>query len=313
MLSRIADSLYWMSRYMERADSMLRMIRTNYIISFDNIETGFPALQPSLEVFTKLEGEKLEILQNDTPASLLYLLTDSGNINSLKVILTRARENARGAQDHITREVWERMNGLYHLINNPDMNALLMGQEALNTLDKLSTARELYSGVIDSTMPRGQGWNFMNAGKYVERSILTLECSNFFFKHIEFDLKNEQDILYWRSLLLALSGYELYLKANRTSQHNANVTEQILFNGNFPRSLYYSLARIGRYLESITNANPVEGSSHLLRSFNRLKSSVQFAELAIIEREGLADFLKSLHLQLNGFAQLIGNTYFSYS
>ncbi len=313
MLSRIADSLYWMSRYMERADGMLRLMKTSYNVSFDNIQAGFPTWEPSLEIFTQLPLEKREAIKNDNAAALQYLLIDTENINSLKVLITRSRENARGAQDHVTREVWEQINHIYHLINQPDFTKKLAGPDAITILDTLSTSRELYSGVTDSTMPRGLGWSFMNVGKYIERSLLTVEFTNFFFKRIQFKLTSDQDILYWRILLMALSGYEMHLKNYRSPNNNRNVAEQVLFNGNFPRSLYYSLERSGKYLQDVAASNPVDGSAQLLKTFSRLNSAVKFAELSIVENDGIETFLQSIRQQLTNFSKLLGKTYFSYS
>ena len=313
MLSRIADSLYWMGRYMERVDGMLRLMQTSYILSFDNISVGFPTWEPSLDVFTQITTKKLEGIKNDNVTALAYLLTSPDNINSLRANITRARENARGVQDHITREVWEQVNAMYHIVQNNQLMQKLQGQDGLSLLESLSNATELYAGISDNSMPRGQGWNFICLGKFIERSILTLNFMNFYFKHINYDLTNEQDILYWRNLLLALSGYELYLKTFRTQNHNYNVAEQVLFSNNFPRSLYYSLERTRRYLGKITESNPVSGSSQLLKTFSRMDSSVKFAELKIIESEGLDNFFISLRKQHVTFTQLFHRTFFSYS
>ena len=119
MLSRIADSLYWLHRYMERADGMLRLLKTSYILSLDKVQTSGLTWEPSLKIFTSLSAEEIEVLKMNDSASLQYLVTNTDNHNSLKVIITRARENARGVQDQITKEVWEQVNHIYHLVNDP--------------------------------------------------------------------------------------------------------------------------------------------------------------------------------------------------
>ncbi len=302
-----------MNRYMERADGMLRMVRTSYVLSFDNIKLGIPTWSPSLEIFTRLSPDHFDSLKNDRAGTLQYLFLDTENVNSLKVLITRARENARGTQDHITREVWEQINKLYHLINQANLSQQLAGSGALNFIETLMTNRELYSGLTDSTMPRGEGWNFMNVGKHIERSLLTVDFACFFYKNIGFDLANDQDILYWRSLLLSLSGYEMFLKTYRNQRYNYNVAEQVLLSGNFPRSLNYSLDHTGRYLDEIAASNPVEGSAQLLKAFKRINSAVKFGEISLVEKEGLKNYLDSMRQQLNGFARLFASTYFAYA
>ena len=313
MLSRIADSLFWLNRYMERADGMLRLLKTSYILSFDKVEASNLTWEPALKIFTVLSPEEINTLKDNDAAALQYLLTDIKNLNSLKVILTRARENARGMQDQVTKEVWEQVNKLYHIINHPEVSDRLAGVDAIMVIDNLIDNSDQLAGITDSTMPRGQGWNYMNVGKYIERCLLTVEFTYAFFKDAGFTLRNEQDILYWRSLLLALSGYELHLKNYRSQQHNLNVLKQVLFDKYFPRSLHYSLERANKYLGDIIAANAVEGVADLARLFGRISSLVKFADVAAVEKTGLETLLRQVRSDLNEFSKMFGQVYFSYA
>ena len=313
MLSRIADSLFWLHRYMERADGMLRLLKTSYILSFDKVQANSITWEPALKIFTSLSSAEIEVLKMDDTAALQYILTDTGNYNSLKVIVTRARENARGVQDQITKEVWEQVNHFYHLINHPALVEKLTGQDAIVVIDALIHSCDQFCGITDSTMPRGQGWNYMNFGKFTERCLLTLEFTTAFFKKVDYSFENEQDILFWRSLLLALSGYELHLKNYSNQHHNRNVAQQVLFDTNFPRSLHYAFERANKYLSDITAANPVDGTADLKRSFGRLHSYVKFSDLAIVNETGLENFLLLIRKDLNEFNRVFGQIYFSYS
>ncbi|MBV9986827.1 MAG: alpha-E domain-containing protein [Chitinophagaceae bacterium] len=313
MLSRIADSLFWLHRYMERADGLLRLLKTSYILSFDKVEASSITWEPALKIFTSLSAEEIAALQSSDTVVLQYLLTDVDNQNSLKVIITRARENARGVQDQITKEVWEQVNQMYHLINDASLPDKLAGPDAIVAIDALISSSDQFIGITDSTMPRGQGWNYMNLGKYIERCLLTAEFALAFFRPLDFDLNNEQDILYWRSLLLALSGYELHLKNYNSQNHNWNVATQVLFDKNFPRSLYYATDRAVRYLSEIVEQNPVAGTPALNRMFGRLCSSVKFAELEMVAEAGLEKYLLRVRKELNEFSRLFGQVYFSYA
>ena len=313
MLSRIADSLYWLHRYMERADGMLRLMHTSYILSFDKVQASSMSWEPSLRIFTVLPKEEIDRIKKDNAAALHYLFLETKNQNSLKVIITKARENARGVQDQITKEVWEQVNLLYHQINKPGLKEKLAGPEAIRTIDSFIKSSDQFCGITDSTMPRGQGWNYMNLGKYTERCLMTTEFTHFYFKKLDFDLKDEQDIIFWRSLLLSLSCYELHLKNYSNLKHNYNVLQQLAFDKNFPRAIYYSLDRANRYLTEIAGSNPVEGSIKLLRTYGRLYSSVKFADIELVEREGLEKYLIYVRNELNEFSQDLGRIYFSYS
>jgi uncharacterized alpha-E superfamily protein len=313
MLSRIADSLFWLNRYMERADSLMRVIRTNYILSFDVIGTSDFHWKDILGMFTGLDEETIRLNGENTAAALKYLIADSKNANAVKLLFVRARENARGVQDNITKEVWEQVNHLYHLINQPELEKKLKDSRAIEILDRLTKNSVLFSGVTETTMPRGQGWNFMNLGKFIERTILTIEIANAHFKKIDYQLSNPQDILHWRNLLLSLSGYELYLKSYTGGNHNMNVIDQIIMNRNFPRSVFYSLERIKKYLDDIIDDTKIEGGDALQKMFGRLHSRIRFADLNNVHNGGLQNFLVTTRQDLIEFSKQFSRIYFSYS
>ena len=313
MLSRIADSLFWLNRYMERADGLLRIASTNYILSLDRGITTNLTWRPVLEIFTYANGQQVAALENDTTGTLRMLLTDTENPNSLKVILNRARENARGVQDHITKEVWEQVNYMYHLINRKEIAAKLDGYEAIEVIDELSRNCLLFTGVTDITMPRGAGWNFMNLGRFIERCTQTIELTDSQYRSKAYNLHSEADILEWRSLLLSLSGYELHLKTYSTADFNKDVLHQVLVNTNFPHSVIYSLSRIGKYLDDVLLENRLEGNAALQRYFGSLYSRVKYVDFETLNGVTLQEFLTGVRHDLLEFSRRLAQHYFSYS
>ena len=313
MLSRIADSLFWLNRYMERSDGLIRGIKTHYILLLDKGINRDLSWRPMLEIFTNCSAAEIDKLQDNTEAALYKLLLDPTNYNSLKVMVSRARENARGVQDHITKEVWEHVNQMYHSVNTIMPESQLKGIEAIATIDALEQNCILYNGVTDTTMPRGLGWNFMNLGRYIERSLLTIDMSNQYFGLIDFKLEEEKDILQWRPLLLSLSGYELHLKSYRSSSHNQNTMHQVLFNDNFTRSVMYTLKRMNKYFtDTIKNINPTEIEA-LSKHLGRLLSKVQFTDFDSLNEVTLQQFIAEIRKDLIEFSGLLGKQFFSYS
>ena len=312
MLSRTADSLFWMNRYMERAENILRLIKTNYTLSLDKHVNGNLNWKGVLEFFTTLDEEHISADANKTEAALYHIVLDEVNNNSLKVIVNRARENARVIQDYITKEVWEQINHLYHSVNNPmfENNLRLNAPEVI---DSLTNNLIMYTGVIEVTMPRGMGWSFMNLGKLIERSLTIIELTDIEFRQINYDLNDQQDILHWRYLLFSLSGYELNLKKYRSQNYNQNVLHQVLFNQDFNRSLYYSLSRIERNLNNIVNESNYPGNVSLLHSFGRLFSMVRYTDLERFDNSGLKDFFIEVKEHMNSFTRLLEHNFFSYS
>lgn len=309
MLSRIADSLFWLSRYMERSDCLMRVIRTNYILAFDASSNTDFSWNDVAGVFNAMDPTNTLSATEALP----LLISDTRNTNSMKSLITKARENARGVQDNITKEVWAEVNRLYHLVNTPGMDQQLAGSAALEIIDKLDQSSLLFYGVTDSTMPRGQGWDFMSLGKFIERSILSIDVTYGHFSKIGHQVNTTQDILFWKNLLLSLSGYELYLKNYTRGQHTLNVIDHIIFNGDFPRSLIYSVTRVRRYLDAVAEDTKMEGSISLQKTFGRICSKVEFADINTIQQIGLSEFLQSLRKDLVDFSNQLTRIYFSYA
>lgn len=313
MLSRIADSLFWLNRYMERADGLLRVTYTNYILSLDKGVNNNITWRPALEIFTYLEEPQIAALENDTDSVLKLLIKDTANLNSLKVILTKARENARGVQDHITKEVWEQVNHMYHMVNQPDLGSKLLGYEAVETIENFSKGSLLFSGVTDTTMPRGLGWSFMNLGRLLERCTQTIEMTDKQFAAIDYDLEQPTDIMYWRYLLLSLSGYELHLKTYHTSNAGKEVLHQVLANGDFTRSILYTLSRIDKYLNDVMKESKLEGNEALSKFYGRLYSRVKYVDFDSLNGATLQRFLQDVSDDVQEFSKRLAQLYFSYS
>src|ERR1700726_3871026 len=147
MLSRVADSLYWMSRYMERTDGILRMLRINYASSQDDLQNF--SWKPVLSIFTYLDPDRAATMANQSRAVLQYMVTDRENSNSVLNIITHARENARSVQDHITKELWQCLNDFYHTIRDERLVQSLNREDPVTILDKLIKQGLLYYGTMD--------------------------------------------------------------------------------------------------------------------------------------------------------------------
>lgn len=313
MLSRIADSMYWLNRYIERSEGLLRMLHTSYVLSLDKGPYTSNTWRPMLQIFAGLRDESIAQIENKPSEVVKLLLLDTKNLNSLRVNLNRARENARGMQEHITKEVWEQVNHMYHLINNPKTEQQLLSTDSLAAIEHLLKNCLLYTGITDSTMPRGMSWSFMSLGKYIERCLLTIDLTDRQYQSINYDLTQSMDILYWRSLLFSLSGYEFHLKNYRSTDYNHNVAHQVIFNPLFPHSIMYCLIRVKKYLDDVVKENNPSEKYTLLKQFGRLYSNVEFADFEWIKRSGLPGYLQETRSNLLQFSRALSQSFFSYS
>ena len=312
MLSRIADSLFWLNRYIERTDGVLRALEINSILSLDKkINVDF-SWRPALKVFSGLSDEAIGAIEYDSAAVLLMMIIDKQNQHSLHQIIMRARENARGVQDHISKEVWECTNSFYLKITNPNIVENIKRGRHLAILSELIDACHLYFGVADVTMPRGQGWSYMNLGRYIERAIQTVDILDVRFQDIAYDLNNPSDILYWKNLLFTVSGYELYLKTYRSGIQTQNVVDMMILNTDFPRSILYCLTKLHRIVQNLNTFDQSEQNQQLEKIIGRLHANVQYADMQTIQSEGLHEYLASLRNDLLQFGDTLTKTYFAY-
>lgn len=312
MLSRIADSLFWLNRYLERTDSLLRLLKVHYILSLDKGMNAPQNWSSVLQMATYMNGSDIAQIEANMPVVLNKIVLDTQNQNSLKVIVHRARENARGAQDHITKETWEEVNQIYHYVNQPGLADKLSNNDALLVIEDLIRHSVAFAGIIELTMPRGPGWNFMSLGKYMERCFHTIQVLQSQLAVINYDIERPADILQWRYLLLSLSGYELYLKTYTNNNHNYNLLHQVVLNENFTRSILYSLSRINIYLKKVLNGNEEKESRALVNSFGKLYSDVKYREADSFTNENIGQFLEDVRNHLSLFSTQLAQHFFSY-
>lgn len=313
MLSRIADSLFWLNRYMERADGMLRLTATHYIFSLDKDVNGTMTWMAVMEIFADADEEYLKTIEQNTEECIKLLLINPVNTNCLKALINKARENARGVQDHITKEVWEEVNQMYHFMNQPVLPQKIDSFLGLEVMEPLIKHTVMYAGITDITMPRGIGWWFMNLGKYTERCMQTIAFAEKQLELINFREADTNDLLQWKYLLFSLSGYELHVKTYRSGNHNYNVLHQVLLNENFTRSVIYSLTRIEHYLNKIFSNQINEERAVLLRNFGRLFSKVRYMELDSLNKDTVPVFFEELKEELIEFNQKVVQHFFSYT
>ncbi|MFN8254010.1 MAG: alpha-E domain-containing protein [Ferruginibacter sp.] len=308
MLSRVADSLFWMSRYMERADGILRMLKINYASSQDDIHEF--SWKPVLQIFTYLPEEEMDALANNSRAVLQYMVTDRNNNGSVLNIVTQARENGRSVQDHITKEMWQCLNEFYHIMRQDKLVDQLQKDDPVTVLDNLIKQCMLYFGTTDVTMSRGEGNAFINIGKFLERAIQSADILDIKFSDLDYQLDKPADTTYWKYMLMSISGYELYLKTYTSGFEAKNVMEQILLNDNFPRSVLYSVNRLHRYFEKLKNERNLHSFNQLDFMIGKLRSKVKFSTADSVIHEGLHQFLSDTKEALLQIGNTLNHTYF---
>jgi uncharacterized alpha-E superfamily protein len=311
MLSRVAASFYWLSRYIERSDGMLRMLKINYASSQDTVQEF--TWEPVIRIFAGSDEEDAEKLQNDSRAVLKYMVTGKENGNSILNIITLARENARGVQEHIPKDLWLCLNEYYHTVIDPKLEKSLQRDDPISVLDVLIKQVMLYYGTVEITMERGEGRSFMNIGKYLERAIQSVDILDTKFGSVSDNPDLLTDTSYWKHLLLSLGGYELYLKTYREGFEASNILEQVVLNNDFPRSVIYSVNNIQRYFDRLKNDSSVEDFREMSFQIGRLESRIKYSSVKSIEQDGLHTFLTQIRSGLYGIGNSLNEHYFANS
>lgn len=307
MLSRVAESIFWMARYMERTNRMLRMLHTKYISSQDEV-VDFDWNSVLLTYGSLTENEVKNINKHSSKV-LEHLVIDRENPNSVFNNITRARENARSVQDHITKEVWQCLNEYYHLVRDPSIEFNIRQGDPVTSLDSLIRHGMLYNGTVDITMARGEGFNFLNIGRFLSRAVITIDLLSIKLSEYENNLDKHMEDPGWRFLLYSLSGYELYLKTNRGILHAERVIRHVLYNSDFPHSLIYSMTRLNRYFERLSTDIPAENHAQLEFLIGRCYNNIRYSDIGADSLK-LKNFLQQTKKDLFDIATQLNTVYF---
>jgi uncharacterized alpha-E superfamily protein len=270
MLARVADSLYWMGRYLERAEHLSRLSQVMLNATLDNtdaaVHTGWIAL-------TALGDTEAAETKNAYEAAR-DLVLNRENPDSVITAITLARENARQVRDQITTESWECLNGLYlRLINPGAAYAFDNGSDAY--LGDIIADLHMFKGASDSTMSHGEGWRFMSLGIYLERAQLIARLLEVCFGEERAEAITDHIAL--MGLLRMACALEPYLRTYTAEIEPRFILEFLLFDEEFPRSIRFCTARIQDNLKVLSGLAGFAGNGPE-RLAGRLHARLQFAD-----------------------------------
>ena len=307
MLSRVADTIYWLARYMERTQTMLQVIRIQYIASQD--EPNYWGWQPLLYTYGDLSEKEVAKRAPHTPQVLYHLLFDRDNAASVYRTIVQGRENARAVQDHITKEVWQSLNDYYHLIRHDALAHQTLGEDPVSGMDNLLRQSILYVGTVENTMPRDEGYLYLRLGKFLERALQTVDLLRL-NQHL-FEAASSAGSHELRYLLYSLLGYELYVKTYQGDFEADNVLELVLYSLDFPHSLLYSLGQLQTYCERLKDKSRPESYEQLRFLIGKARTTVAYSTLSGQQASSLADFLTQVRSELLAITTALSTSYFS--
>jgi uncharacterized alpha-E superfamily protein len=311
MLSRVADSIYWLSRYTERAENIARIIDVNLRLDLD-LPPGLGGQWEPLVLITADLPLFVEHYGEPTRANIIGFLTfDEDNPNSIARCLAAGRDNARSVREAISSEMWEQINSFYHLSRSPQFRELV-SSDPYGFFSRIRRESLLFAGVVDATMSHDEGWHFARLGRELERADKTsriLDVKYFLLLPALTDVGTPLDDLQWSALLRSASGFEAYRKRfGRISPQR--VAEFLLLDPRFPRSIQHCLNAAQDSLRALSNSAVGTFQNTAEQRLGRLAARFAYASIGEIVAGGLHQFLDSFQRELNEVGDAISDTFF---
>lgn len=324
MLSRVADSIYWMSRYIERAENVARFIGVNLSLTLDtNLvlqEQWDPLLYATGDFPLFYENHTTEASESTSEAKTVrrhevisFLTFDEANPNSIYSCINKARDNARLVRGYISTEMWEQINKLYHLIRDEITKEKIL-IDPINFYMELRMAIYTMHGLTDSTFSRDDGWCFQQLGMYLERADKTtriLDVKYFILLPRIGHVGSVVEDILWAALLQSVSGFQTYKqKYNRLSPEH--VVEFLLLDREFPRSVLYCLKSAEESLFRISGTHSGYFSNSAEQKIARLRNELEYSRVDEIIIQGLHEYLEQLKSRINCVGEDVYHAFFKY-
>jgi len=303
MLSRVADSLYWLARYMERAENNARILDVNLQVTLDSEhadttdERDWRPIVATLEDQTLFDSLKL-VANAETVCE--FVTFAKANPNSIFSCVGVARENARTVREYISSEMWERINGLFLWLNSSEARHLQAGS-GIDFYRRLVDQSHQFHGSTDATLTHGDGWNFLQIGKFIERADSAsriLDLKYHILLPSEERVGGNVDTVQWQAVLKSCSGFEAYRKIHTGQVTPASVAEFIILHDCFPRSIRFCVNALDAALHRLSGCDRSHFSNEAERLAGRLCSDLRYAKIGEIFKVGLHEYLDGIQLRL---------------
>ena len=312
MLSRVADSIYWLSRYIERAENTARFIDVNLRLALDLPPGTVEQWEPLVLITAELP---LFAERYDRPsrANIIEFLTfDEANPSSIARYLAAARDNARSVREAISSEMWEQINRFHHLFRTPAFRTLVAA-DPYTFFGRIRQESLLFAGTVDATMSHDEGWHFARLGRQLERADETsrlLDVKYFLLLPTVTDVGTPFDDLQWSALLRSASGLEAFRKRHGPIAP-ARVAEFLLLDRDFPRSIRHCLREAQASLVAVSGSAPGTFRNGAEQRLGRLAAMFNYAEVSEIIAGGLHQFLDQFQRDLNEVGDAIVAAFFA--
>jgi uncharacterized alpha-E superfamily protein len=312
MLSRVADSIYWMARYVERAENLSRLILSTQNLLLDAGAEGSDSAEfwgPILMTTGEDEAYAKLYPQISGDSVVRFLSSHPANPNSIANCVRAARENARTVRDQISDELWDSINSLRLFVEDASGDIL----RGAGYFERVLRGSYEFQGVAGSTTHRGEHWFFLRMGTCIERADQTSRlldtCSGL---SMESSHHEDSRPLRWAALLRSCSAWHAY-QVESARLDPRKIIDFLLLNESFPRSVACNVTEVHRALTSLCGARQGDVVPEPVRQSGRLRADLNYTNVTEILAVGLHDYIDELQTRLNDIGIAIFNTFVFYS
>lgn len=315
MLSRVADAAFWLSRYMERAEANARILDVNIQLLLDFEDQNAGTVQQHWQpILATLEDQELfsELYDGITGDAVMAFVTfEKKNPHSIISSVTFARENARMVREQISSEMWEQLNRLYLYLHSPAARSAYI-DSPIDFYRSLVDSLHSFQGITDATMTHGEGWQFLQVGKYLERADSTSRVLDIKY-HILLPLGEQVggnvDITQWMAVLRSCSAMEAFLKISHGQVTSWGVAKFLILHDTFPRSIRFCVDSLDVALHHISGCDRAHFSNEAERLCGMLRSNLDYTNIETVFSTGLHQYLDQTQLRLIEICNALVKTY----
>ena len=306
MLSRVANSLYWMARYIERAENIARIVDVNLQLLLDIRNLDERRLIAYWLPLVQATGDEVEFFKLHPQATGLavteFLVFQMENPNSLVQSICQGRENARMVRDQITMELWEELNRLYLFVRSPQAREV-WNRSPSDFFHEVKASSLHIIGIMNATLIHNQGWWFVQAGQFLERADKTTRILDVRYQTLPErgvpERINSDEALEWSAVLRSCSAWDAYKSIHGADIHPRRVAEFLLLSDDFPRSVRFCVNELNRALRRISGVPEGHFTNDAEKLTGRFLAELQFSTIDEIFEHGLHRYLDDAQGKLN--------------
>ena len=312
LLSRYAEAIYWLARYVERAENLARILDVNE--SFNRNSEGGQNWASILQLYADEDAFEKLYGAADTESIIKFYVLDERNPGSILSCVRAARENARTLRPLISTEMWTNLNIFYNRVRA--FREEDIAEERLTRLcAQVKESCQTHTGITEGTFYRDEGWYFYEIGRSLERADQTtrmLDVKYLTLLPSAHDVGSPLDVSQWNALLRSAAGYHAFRRIHPSGMQPDRVAEFLLFNLPFPRSVAACFDRADSRLTQLRSRYHLRGGAEALERLDELRTVLGEMTIDQVIRSGLHEFLDGIQISLLGISALIGRDFFGY-